>query len=61
MVEFTRTSSERNNQRAADDYEGTVNGKPFRVQINEMSAPCWYDSDLDDDEKNEVLAAIDAE
>ena len=42
------------------DYEGTTStGKQYKVQISELAAPHWYDSDLDDDEKSEVLYVID--
>lgn len=58
MLTLKHVNSERNRQRATDDYEGTVNGKPFRVQIDAAGPPHWYDSALDDDDKNEVLNEI---
>lgn len=43
----------------SDDWSGTINGKAFRVQISPTEPAHWYDSDLDDDEKAEVLAELD--
>ena len=60
-VTISKTSGETNDQRSHADYAGVVNGKPFRVQIDPCAAPYWYDSEIDDDERSEVLATIDAE
>lgn len=41
-----------------DDYAGTVNGKSFEVRINPLAAPAWGSDELDDDDKADVLNAI---
>ncbi len=54
-------SREHNRQRSYTDFSGFVSGKPFRVQIDELELPRWYDSALDSDEQSEVLTAIEEE
>lgn len=45
--------------RQTTDYEGTIDGVSFRVQIDQMDAPEWYDSELSDDQKDDVLTFLD--
>lgn len=59
-MEIFKHSSESNRQRSYADYFGTINKKKFRVQIDNCTSPHWYNSELDDDEKNEILEKIEA-
>jgi hypothetical protein len=45
-------------ERGIADYIGQINGKPFHVLVRPDAAPHWYDSDLDDDERDEIINAI---
>lgn len=59
-VTIKHVGKERSDVRHTDDFEGTINGKPFRVQTSGDSAPRWYDSELTSDERDEVLSELHA-
>lgn len=69
MVEVTmvatsnvQTGADRTQPIVSDDWRYTIAGRSGLVQITPTSAPHWYaDCDLDDDQKEEVLAAIEAQ
>jgi hypothetical protein len=48
------------NQRNLDEYRWTLRGETGRVLINSMAAPIWTgDENLDQDDRSEILTAID--
>jgi len=56
-IAITKLSSERE----TTDYSYTLSGgQTGRVQINSMDAPYWYGADLDDDDKADILDALEA-
>lgn len=49
------------NQGSTTYYEGEIHDKHFTVLIDSMAAPSWGGEELDEDDRVDVLNAIDAE
>ena len=56
--ENNSTGSTGANHYAYERWRGEINGKQFEVSLNSMAAPAWEGADLDEDERNEVMAEL---